>query len=83
MIENARIEEIKENGILKSYKIYPLEGYKLHEKSRDEEVCDEEGNPTGEIKKGYTTGVVTAMANYDFEANSREIYAVKVGENNV
>lgn len=75
MIENARIEEVRENGILKSYKIYPLERYKLHEKSRDEEVFDEEGNPTGEIRKGYTKGVVTAMANYDFIKNEREIYA--------
>ena len=73
-IENAIIEEVTINNI-KAYKIRPCEGYKLHEKSRDEVVTDEYGNETGEIKKGYTTGVVTAGINYDFEKNPREIYA--------
>lgn len=82
VIENTIIEEIKDKttGEVKSYKITPVQGYVLHEKSRDEIVLDEGGNETGEIKKGYTAGVVTAMANYDFEKNEREIYAVKGGE---
>lgn len=71
MIENAIVkkDEFK-------YEIYPKEGYKLHEKSRDEVVTDAYGNETGEIKLGYTFGVVTALADYDFETNPREIYAV-------
>ena len=76
MIENAIIEEIVINNN-KAYKIYPVNGYKLHEKSRDEAVVDENGNETGEIKRGYTLGVVTTGANYDFEKNEREIYAVE------
>lgn len=75
MIENAIIEEMIINNN-RVYKIYPEQGYKLHEKSRDELCVDENGNETGEIKLGYTTGVVTAMANYDFDKNPREIYAV-------
>ena len=78
-IENAIIEEVKDKvtGEVKSYRITPAEGYVLHEKSRDEIILDEDGKETGEIKKGYTAGVVTAMANYDFEKNEREIYAEK------
>ena len=81
-IKNAIIEEVKDKktGKVKSYRIYPKEGYRLHEKSRDEILIDENGNETGEIKLGYTGEVVTAMANYDFEKNERDIYAVKEDE---
>ena len=44
---------------------------KLYEKA---EYVDIE---TGEIKLGYTSGVITTGADYDFEKNEREIYAVK------
>lgn len=76
MIENAVIEEVTINNN-KAYKIRPKKGYKLHEKSRDEAVIDENGNETGEIKLGYTSGIVTTGAEYDFEKNPREIYAVE------
>ena len=76
MIKNAIIEEVSINSN-KAYKIRPCEGYKLHEKSRDETEVDEYGYETGAVIKGYTTGVVTAGADYDFEKNEREIYAVK------
>lgn len=81
-IKNTNIEEVtdKKTGKIKFYRIYPKEGYKLHEKSRDEVLFDENGNETGEIKLGYTSEVVTAMANYDFEKNERDIYAVKEDE---
>ena len=71
-------ERINERGETVSYTILPCDGYKLHEKSRDEIVADEYGNETGEIIKGYTSGLVTVLANYDFEENPREIYAVKI-----
>lgn len=67
-----------ENGKIISYRISPQEGYKLHEITLDEAVVDEESlKETGEIKKGFTTSYVTAGAEYDFEKNEREIYAVK------
>ena len=74
MVKNAIIEEIIINKN-KVYKIYPEKGYKLHEKSRDEVMIDENGNETGEIKLGFTEGVITASGSYDFEKNPREIYA--------
>ena len=81
LIENTIMKErINERGETVSYTILPCEGYKLHEKSRDEIVVDENCNETGEIIKGYTSGLVTTLANYDFEENPREIYAVKEDE---
>lgn len=77
MIENATVEEVTINNN-KAYKIRPEKGYVLHEKSRDEIVTDENGNETGEIKLGYTSGIVTTGADYDFVKNEREIYAVEV-----
>ena len=77
MIENAIIEEKTINNN-KIYIVRPKEGYMLHEKSRDEIVMDEYGNETGEIRLGYTEGVITTTKSYDFEKNPREIYAVEV-----
>lgn len=70
-------ERYNENNTFINYVVSPMEGYVLHEKSRDEIILDENGNETGEIKLGYTSGIVTVLANYDFEKNSREIYTVK------
>ena len=77
IIENTEMFECidESTGELQHYHIYPADGYKLHEKSRDEM------EETGETKLGFTKGVVTALANYDFDKNPREIYAVKEGEN--
>lgn len=78
LIENTIMQErVNENGDVVNYTILPCDGYKLHEKSRDEIVTDEYGNETGEIIKGYTSGLVTVLASYDFKENTREIYAVK------
>ena len=76
IIENTVMQErYNDEGKLVNYIIKPKEGYLLHEKSRDEIVVDENGNETGEVKKGYTKGIVTVLANYDFNKNEREIYA--------
>lgn len=79
-IEHAKFETYTdENGNVLWYRISPNEGYKLHEVTLDEEVCDEETlESTGEIRLGFTTSYVTAGAGYDFEMNEREIYAVEV-----
>lgn len=79
LLENTvfQVREDK-NGKPISYRISPAEGYKLHEITLDEPVINKETlEETGEIKLGYTTSYVTAGYNYDFEKNSREIYAVK------
>lgn len=83
-IENTIMQKrTNEDGKIINYTILPVDGNLLHEKSRDEIVLDDKGNETGEVIKGYTNGLVTVFANYDFTKNPREIYAVKVGEENV
>lgn len=78
LIENILCEAREKDGKVISYLIRPSEGYKLHEITLDEEVVDKETlEPTGKKKLGYTTSYVTAGADYDFEKNEREIYAVK------
>lgn len=78
LIENTKFEaRVDKNGNIISYRISPMEGYKLHEITLDEEIMDKETLlPTGKIKKGYTRSFVTAGANYDFKKNERDIYAV-------
>ncbi len=77
----ARLD--KDDNIL-SYRISPNEGYKLHEITLDENVCDEYGNETGEKKLGFTESYITAGVEYDFEKNEREIYVeVKNSENDI
>lgn len=78
LIENTLCEAREKDGKVISYLIRPSEGYKLHEISLDEKAVDKETlEETGEIKKGFTTAYVTCGANYDFEKNDREIYAVR------
>ena len=78
IIKNTVMQKrVNEKGETVNYTILPAAGYVLHEKSRDEAIFDESGTATGEIKKGYTGGIVTVLENYDFEKNEREIYAVK------
>lgn len=77
-LENTIFEAREMDGKITSYVIRPQEGYKLHEITLDEPVFDEETmQETGKKKLGFTTEFVTAGANYDFEKNPREIYAVK------
>ena len=79
LIDNTLCEAREKDGKVVSYRISPAEGYKLHEVTLDETIFDEEtGEETGEIKLGYTTAYITAGANYDFEKNEREIYAVEI-----
>lgn len=76
IIENTVMQErYNDDGEMVNYIIKPKDGFLLHEKSRDEIIIDENGNETGEVKKGYTKGIVTVLANYDFNKNEREIYA--------
>jgi hypothetical protein len=78
LIDNPICEAREKDGKIVSSSIRPAEGYKLHEITLDESVFDEEsGIETGEVKKGFTTSYITAGADYDFEKNDREIFAVK------
>ena len=78
LLENTVCEARETDGKVLSYRIRPSGGYKLHEVTLDAKVIDEEtGIETGEVKKGFTTSYITAGADYDFEKNEREIYAVE------
>ena len=59
-----------------AYRIYPNEGYLLHTTSYDEPILDDEGNETGEVKKGYTEGFISLYHTYDFEKNPFDVYAI-------
>ena len=79
IIENTKFEaRTDKNGNIISYRISPIEGYKLHEITLDEISIDEETvQETGKTKLGFTTSYITAGAKYDFEKNDREIYVIK------
>lgn len=78
-IENTIFEAREKDGKIISYRISPIEGYKLHEVTLDEPIFDEETmQETGEVKLGFTTAYVTAGGNYDFVKNERQIYAVAI-----
>lgn len=63
-------------NVLLSYYIRPIGGYVLHSNTLDEAVVDPETfEETGEVILGYTAGIVSVGFNYDFEENSRGIYA--------
>ena len=76
LFDNTVCEARVKDGKVLSYIIKPASGYKLHEVSLDHMEVDEDGVETGEMIRGYTEAYVTAGVNYDFEKNSREIYAV-------
>lgn len=79
-ITNTRFEaRVNDADEIISYRIYPKDGYLLHEDSLDEITYDENGIETG-VMTNYTTSFITAGANYDFKGNPRNIYAIAVGE---
>lgn len=71
LLDNILCEAREKNGKIVSYRIRPAEGYKLHEVTLDE-IDDK----TEKVILGFTNSYITAGANYDFEKNEREIYAV-------
>lgn len=76
LIENTIFEVTEMNGEVKFYRIRPAEGYKLHEKTLDETIIDEETHEeTGKKKLGFTTAYVLVGSNYDFDKNDSELYA--------
>lgn len=79
--ENTRMEAYyNASNVLKSYFIYPNEGYALHDNAYDEDVFDAEGNPTGEKIQKFTTAYTTVWYTYDFEANPDNIFAIPLSE---
>lgn len=82
-IPNTRMEAYyNTSNVLRTYFIYPLEGYALHDNAYDEPIRDEEGNETGEVKQRFTTSFTTVLANYNFEENPDNIFAILRSEIN-
>lgn len=80
IIENTRMQAYyNSSNVLRTYYIYPNEGYVLHDTQYDQPVIDMETfEPTGEIMLGYIPypSFVTVGHSYDFEANPRQLYCV-------
>jgi hypothetical protein len=90
IIENTVMRKLLLDGVLRTYRIAPAEGYVLHDKAWDSPVLDDEGNETGEAILGYQVGEASCGFNYDFSTRlvtaidgstvtaygSREFYAI-------
>jgi hypothetical protein len=79
LIANTICEAREVDGQIVSYRIQPADGYKLHEKSLDTPIMNEETfEETGKIKCGYTTVSTTIGASYDWDKNESRIYAIPI-----
>ena len=83
-ISNATMKELLRDGELDGYRIYPDNGYVLHDKDADMylenvEIYNEE---TGEFEivtktiLGFKSGSASCLATYDFVSNPREFYTI-------
>lgn len=83
-IPNTTMKELLKDGELYKYRIFPVEGYILHDKENDTvlegvEIMNKE---TGEIEivnktiLGFVSGSTSCGLNYDFVANHREFYTI-------
>lgn len=70
-IENTVMTAVHRDGVHMVTRIIPMPGFVLHDKAGDWE------NPeTREKFQAYYTGSCSCGADYDFESNPREFYAV-------
>ncbi len=77
LIANTEMTLTTVDGRPSTYNITPASGYVLHDKAYDYPVIDRDTlEETGEVVLGYRTSTASCSANYDFEANPREFYAV-------
>ena len=77
IIDNTMMRKMIVDGIHKTTRIAPVEGYVLHDNNLDDKVFDEESRiPTVEIVLGYKEGKISVGHNYDFAENPRELYTV-------
>lgn len=86
LVANTKTEKMideKSNELI-SYRISPLEGYKLHSNIYDEEIIDEETlEPTGEIRLGYICfpSFIQVGCNYDFKKNPYKFFTIPNDDN--
>ena len=79
LIENTTMRKLLRDGVHQAYYISPAGDYVLHDNALDWTDIDPE---TGEevLFRGYTGGMASCAANYNFVANPREFYAVPENE---
>lgn len=66
-IPNTTIIKSINNGVHLAYRITPIDGYVLHDKTLDVySSYDNEGNPLGEPLRGYVPQTCGCGASYDF-----------------
>lgn len=66
LIPNTTMQKRLFDGVLRSYLIYPCDGYVLHDNALDIEETDEYGVPTGRVIFGYYPIQRSCGFNYDF-----------------
>lgn len=70
LIKNTMMQKLLRDGVHQVYNIAPVNGYVLHDNAGDWE------DPEGNKHLAYYVDECSCGANYDFEANPREFYAV-------
>ena len=78
--ENTTMREIRNtSGDLMGYDIAPIDEYVLHNTALDEYKYDPETNELTDelISHGFSPSSSSVEADYDFDLNPYEIYAVK------
>jgi hypothetical protein len=75
LIPNTTMQKAFMDGVHRVYYIKAVDGYVLHDKARDWDHTDDDGNII-ETFQGFTTARTSCAANYDFVANPREFFAV-------
>lgn len=65
LIPNTTMLKMLRDGVHKTYRITPNEGYVLHDKARDWDHTDDDGNIT-ESFQGFTRVTASCPASYDF-----------------
>ena len=78
-IDNVTVKKSIYNGIHKAYTLKANEGYVLHDNTLDIHEYNDDYTEIIKTTLGYSEGTKTCGANYDWEANPREFYAVKKG----
>lgn len=80
LIENATTKQSIDDATneLRGYRIYPNDGYVLHDTQYDQTVYDENDEPTDEVTPGYISypSFVFVGPRYDFIENPRQLYCV-------
>lgn len=75
-IENTTVVKRFSDGVHKTYRIAPNEGYVLHDNMLDEIIYDPETDDIIGYNPKYYSGFRSVAASYDFTVNPRDFYAV-------